>query len=952
MHIRKSISLVLITAMLLIFTFSSANANPRVIHESSTKEIVTSGAILERITRFTDEGWLSINVLRVDLSNPNVMVDSMSSPESIRKLTTTKALAQSKGAVAAINGGFFVWDKTPGYANPVGTVMESGKLLSVDAGFNKDSDKMAVLSITRANEVLYNYWKTSISLIAPDGSKLAVGRVNKPYWGYKDDLSIFTRSWGEKSIGTDTPTGCADIVEILVDDGKITEIRAGQPSAQIPQNGYVIVSRADIGKFLVQSFKPGDEVKLDITTTPDWNKLKTAVTGGAILLKDGKIPSQFTHIPEGTRSTRNPRTAIGSSKDGKQLILVTVDGRQNASIGMTLTELAETMAELGAYNALNLDGGGSATMVARPLGTTDLSTVNSPSDGASRKVANAVGIFSIAPPSALEGLIIDTIDKNVFVNTSRSYTVRGYDKYFNPIAINPDQVKWSVSGVNGSFKGNVFYPSSVGSGKVKATVNGITAEIEVNSLSSPVQLILSQNSVKLPLNKSLNLKVTGKNKNGYYAAINPDDVTWEAKGNIGRFDKSTFIASETGTGYIDASVGNTHAYCAVSVASETIAALDNFEAANGSFTSYPQSVTGSYEISSEQKHSGKSSGKLSYDFTSEIGDTRAAYFVFANGGLPLPDNAAKIGLWVYNTHSSTNWLRGEVYDNRGNKYLIDFVNEMDWTGWKYVEMSLQGISSPAKLARIYLAQIHPVSDAGSIYIDDLTVVSSTYPAIDMTKVPQDTVPVDEANRAVTYAKSADSFRFSVFGQSREPKNLLEKLLEKRLIDKTNKYLEAGVFVGNCNHEPAGKVETPFLATSTGYKAFDLVNSRFIQLDISKKGIRSTDPAQWHWFLEQLNTAKGSNVFIFLADSPKSFSDSLEAKLFQDILTKYKQETRKNVWVFFRSNKNSSYMERGIKYVTSAGYDVDSLTPKDTDNAKYILVTVKGGTVTFEFKPIV
>lgn len=58
---------------------------------------------------------------------------------------------------------------------------------------------------------------------------------------------------------------------------------------------------------------------------------------------------------------RNPRTAIGYTKDNS-LIMLTADGREGASIGLTLIELANLMKELGCVNAMNLDGGGSTVM--------------------------------------------------------------------------------------------------------------------------------------------------------------------------------------------------------------------------------------------------------------------------------------------------------------------------------------------------------------------------------------------------------------------------------------------------------------------------------------------------------------------------------------------------------------------------------------------------------------
>jgi exopolysaccharide biosynthesis protein len=77
---------------------------------------------------------------------------------------------------------------------------------------------------------------------------------------------------------------------------------------------------------------------------------------------------------EGNWPDRHPRSAIGFNKDQSKFYMVVVDGRQENSAGMTLTELGEFMAGFGVYNALNLDGGGSSTLWVRNK------VVNSPSD--------------------------------------------------------------------------------------------------------------------------------------------------------------------------------------------------------------------------------------------------------------------------------------------------------------------------------------------------------------------------------------------------------------------------------------------------------------------------------------------------------------------------------------------------------------------------------------------
>jgi exopolysaccharide biosynthesis protein len=943
----KRIMILVLIAVMLFYPINVVNADSSVIYETSNKQAITSGAILENIIRFTNDGWLNINVLKVDLANEYIKLDTITDSSSIKKLVSTPNLAKSRGAVAAVNASFFN-PTGNGTGYPDGPIVESGKIISASSDYNLYGDTMASFSVDRLNKVIYNYWKTSIELITPDGESIPVAQYNKPSKVGYSDITVLDKKWGEYSVGASS--AYPDIVEIVVNDGKVVEILKAQPSVAIPTNGFIIVSRNSSAALLEENFKVGDEIEMNITTTPDWSDMNMSVTGASILVKDGKIPAKFSFdIP--SISKRNPRTMVGSSKNGKELIIATVDGRQNSSIGMTQAEAAQFMIEIGAYNALNLDGGGSTTMVSRPLGSTELKIANSPSDGIARSVSTAIGVFSVAPPSSLQGLSIQTEDTNVFVNTSRSFTVRGYDKYLNPVDVDPDSVKWSVKGVEGTFKGNVFHPESYGEGVITAKVGDVSESIAISVLSSPVQLQLSDKLVKLSLNQSKAFTVSGVNKNGYSAKINAEDVSWSAEGGIGRFDKNIFKATAKGTGYISASIGDTYAYCAVSVASDSSVVKDDFESINGTFLSYPAEVTGEYSLSSVQAKSGKYSGELKYSF-SNTEETQAAYLVFSGNGIPLDSSASKIGVWVYNTHVNSNWLRAQIRDANGTTHMVTLSKTLNWTGWKYLEVPINDIKDPEGIARLYIAKVHPVADSGSIYFDDLTVSSNGYQAIDSSKIPQDTMPTDDANKSVQYKPSDDSFRFAVFGQSHESKNPFEKILNLKLAEKTDKYIDAAALVGTGADELSALINKPVLSTGSGYKSMDMNTSRFIQLDMSKQGLRQTDKSQWNWFLKQLDSFKGENVFILLSCSPDNFSDSLEAELFKNILTDYKKVTNRNIWVFYKGDENASFMYRGVKYISSAGLDAEGISPDNIDAAKYILVTVRNGVITYEIKPII
>jgi exopolysaccharide biosynthesis protein len=125
-------------------------------------------------------------------------------------------------------------------------------------------------------------------------------------------------------------------------------------------------------------------------TADSWKRAANIIGGGPQLIKNGQV--EITNAAEKILpsfvSDGHPRTAIARLKTG-QILLVTVDGRQpGESIGMSLTMLADLLIEFDAVEAINLDGGGSTTMVIRNK------LVNKPSDATGeRPVSDAILVF-------------------------------------------------------------------------------------------------------------------------------------------------------------------------------------------------------------------------------------------------------------------------------------------------------------------------------------------------------------------------------------------------------------------------------------------------------------------------------------------------------------------------------------------------------------------------------
>ena len=215
--------------------------------------------------------------------------------------------------------------------------------------------------------------------------------------GNPEGTALYTPRFG-RSTPRDTTRQTAEVA--LVNAGQrgdtIVFVRRGAVSATsgtvIPENGAVLAAYGP-GLRLdeVRAMADGDTVRVVLTTLPRsrGGAPKLLIGGWPRILRDGENVAPEAPTVEGTISrnaeVKHPRTAIGFSRDSSMLYLLTVDGRSEQSVGVTLTDLAELMKRVGAWQAMNFDGGGSTTMVIEGA------LVNKPTDATGeREVGNAL----------------------------------------------------------------------------------------------------------------------------------------------------------------------------------------------------------------------------------------------------------------------------------------------------------------------------------------------------------------------------------------------------------------------------------------------------------------------------------------------------------------------------------------------------------------------------------
>ena len=331
----------------------------------------------------TSGPWF-INALRVDLSRATIKIvralDAGVGTESV------SSLAARHRATAAVNGGYF---RTTGTyrGESMGLVLLDGKLISEP--YN-DRAEFGVINNGKSTELIFGHLGY-VGEVFVGPAKYKVHGVNRPV--SKDELIIFTPEFHRTTLTK--PDG----LEVVVRRNKVVSIGDLTGSAQIPADGYVISAVGSARESLKRNVRKGAPSKFLWrlsslylkTDAQKWRNAKSILGAGPQLIKAGRIDitdKQEKMVP-GFATDRHPRTAL-AQLDTAKILLLTVDGRQpGVSVGMSLQMLADLLLALGAVEAINLDGGGSTTMVVRDK------VVNRPSDQTGeRPVSDAILVFS------------------------------------------------------------------------------------------------------------------------------------------------------------------------------------------------------------------------------------------------------------------------------------------------------------------------------------------------------------------------------------------------------------------------------------------------------------------------------------------------------------------------------------------------------------------------------
>lgn len=288
------------------------------------------------------------------------------------------------GAVAGTNGDFFPWT-----ADPLGLTIVDGRLTS------EPWPDRPVFGVKADGTPMIGIVKMSLTIRFDSGLMLKPNGIDRP--ATAGEMVVYEKFWGTSA--PPTPDAAEMVLRCnwkqLASSGRLkAEIVSALPEARgsaVPDDGVVVIARGPRASEMLKAAEGQKSCDVQLVLQDEegrsWLGVTECVGGEPMVLKGGEPwtgdGTQGTASTSSFSTTRHPRTAAGITRNGS-IILVVVDGRQVTSRGASLKELAQVMSNLGCTDAVNLDGGGSSTMIVRGL------VVNSPSDGQQRLVASGL----------------------------------------------------------------------------------------------------------------------------------------------------------------------------------------------------------------------------------------------------------------------------------------------------------------------------------------------------------------------------------------------------------------------------------------------------------------------------------------------------------------------------------------------------------------------------------
>lgn len=632
-------------------------------------------------------GPLTINTVVFDLGREDLHLEAEKGQRRIDGRETVPSMAARMATTAArplvgINADFWM-----GMSVPVNMFVDEGMIWKAPWMNEEGVHGRAIFAF---DEEMNTYigspdWRARI--LPADGGEIPIDEVN--FQREETRTIVYTWPMGE----VPPPAGDFMVAVIKLDKPEWlpnvpssgTVVSMGEsPDETLETTTVVVHTRHPFP----DSFTVGSGVVLDARLGNLPGRV-VGVTGGLPqIVHKGEIfvegADERASIRSDFLTTRHPRTAIGLKPDG-EVVFVTVDGRQpGRSIGIDLYDLAEYMISLGCVEALNCDGGGSTTMAVNGQ------LVNFPSDASgARTVSNGLFLFRTAPLGPPESLQVHPGNVLLPEGSTTGMTVTAHDAAGELLPWRPE---WRV--YHGTPGGDFstprpsnrfnFHAGSPGEATVEVGLAGIGARSRATFEIAPLETLeFHPPRVLLSVGESIPFRIDALDPKGrpFYTGTRfsnfhvPDIVGYDSIAG-------TLTARQAGSGRLSVSHKGQEVTALVTVDEYDLRLLDPLDKLpRQDMEGWLNQINmveeeSSLSIDPDRFLDGEASWRLQYAMNRDGGTSRLSLPV----GTPLSDEALGVGLRIWGDGSG-HWLRGEVRDANGNRFVLDFTDANEGISW-------------------------------------------------------------------------------------------------------------------------------------------------------------------------------------------------------------------------------------------------------------------------------
>jgi hypothetical protein len=669
---------------------------PLVTGSSVEREAVAPGVTRATYRLLTANGPLVVSVVTVDPKEPTVRLGAVLAHDTVvSKDETTSSMARRTGAVAGINADYFDINAT---GAPVGIVIRAGAL-------ERTPSARAALTVTRDRAIRFETYRFAGSATS-GATTVPITALNE--WPPAAGAALLTPAFGAIPPGGAGVT-LLDLQPLAAPAGvkryRVAAVTSGPPwpPASGPRLAYGPAA---------QSAGPvpdiGDVVVLAYETDPPLAEVSAALGGGALLLQGGTPVDDPSSPNYADRDRRIPASAAARFPDGT-LALVVVDGRHPAtSIGVNRAEFGALLRALGATDALLLDGGGSATLVARVLGDAEASVVNEPSDGVERPVADGLFVYSDAPPGPPAHLVVRP-SRIVALPGARvplrarvvDASDHGLGEAHGPWHVAPTPLVAAIGDDDVLRAGE-----RTGSAKVAVTRGAIGTVLPVEIIESVARIVIGPTRANPDPYGAVVLTAEAFDARDRPVAID-GLVRWSAKDAT--VDPRGRLVASDHDAIVTASAGGASATATIPVGRHAVS-LNLFDGAHQpgwKFVTTPANGAGALGFDGDRL-------RIDYDFTS---GERAAYAV---DEIPLGEPLALSCAIDGDGRGAA--LRATFVDRYGDRAVATFARSVDFTGTRRLTVAIpRSLAPPIAVRNFYVVGTlanPPLATAGAIGVHD------------------------------------------------------------------------------------------------------------------------------------------------------------------------------------------------------------------------------------------